>query len=55
MLDSFVLAEYGLEMEELEEIMANVGYERCPECESWCETGELVDEEGDPCSCSWCR
>lgn len=45
----------GISIDEIEEIMANSNYERCCECEVWCEAGELVDENSDPCPCSNCR
>lgn len=45
----------GLDIEDLEEIMAEAGYERCPECECWTEISELVDDESEPCPCGGCR
>lgn len=41
---------------EAEEIMLNYNYERCPECESWVESWELLDDDGEPTeACESCR
>lgn len=45
----------GVSISEVEEVMANAGYERCPECETWVEINDLVDEDDDECVCSGCR
>ncbi len=29
--------------------------ERCPDCDTWCEPGELVNDDNEPCSCEQCR
>ena len=50
-----ICEEYDLSMEDLEELMLDNNYGRCPECEWWCECGELVDEDGEPCECTSCR
>lgn len=47
--------QFGIELEDLEKIMLNANWERCPECDWWCECGELVDEESEPCACEQCR
>ncbi len=41
-------------MEDLEELMVDHGYERCPECEWWVECGELVDDDGEEKVCAGC-
>ena len=53
--DSGICEEHGISNEELEELMVDAGYERCSECEWWCETSELVDDESEPCPCDSCR
>lgn len=45
----------GVSISEVEEVMAEAGYERCPDCEIWVEINDLVDEEDEPCACSSCR
>lgn len=45
----------GVSADEVDEIMAEAGYERCPECETWVEINDLVDEDDDECVCSGCR
>ncbi len=45
----------GLSIEEIEEIMLDAGYERCPECDVWVECGELIDDNDEQCSCESCR
>lgn len=47
--------EYKITIEDIEEIMVDAGYERCSECEWWCEVGELVDENSDVQPCESCR
>jgi len=55
MLDNQLCDEIQTSLEHIEEVMTNAGYERCSECETWCETSELVDEESEPCPCENCR
>jgi hypothetical protein len=43
------------EPDDLEVIAAEQGYERCEECDWWCETGELVDDDGEVVPCESCR
>jgi hypothetical protein len=45
----------GVSISEVEEVMAEAGYERCPDCETWVEINDLVDEDDEPCVCSSCR
>lgn len=45
----------GVSISEVEEVMADAGFERCPDCEVWVETSDLVDEDDEPCVCSSCR
>lgn len=47
--------ECGVSMEDLEEIMTDAGYERCSECEWWCECGELLDDDSNVVACESCR
>lgn len=50
------LENLGVDIEEAEEIMLNYNYERCPECESWVESWELLDDDGEPIeACVSCR
>lgn len=43
---------YDVDISNLE---SDLDIERCPECDWWCETGELVDEDCNPCECESCR
>lgn len=52
-LDSKGLASLGIE-EDLEHSLSD-HIERCPECDTWCEPGELVDDEGESSCCEQCR
>jgi hypothetical protein len=36
---------------EWEDALLDVGVERCPVCDCWCECSELVDEDGDERPC----
>lgn len=47
-MDLNVIDEYEIEMEDIEELMLNNGYERCGDCGVWVESSELVDEEDEP-------
>lgn len=50
-----MLSEYDyLKQDQINEIMANAGYERCWECKWWMETCELTDEECNAVSCESC-
>lgn len=53
--ESAICDEYGIELEDLEDLMVDSGYERCSECEWWCETGELVGEDCEVQPCDSCR
>ena len=39
---------------ELEFVLADY-IERCSECDTWCEPGELVDEDGETAPCDSCK
>ncbi len=41
--------------EEALELLADENLERCPECETWVEAGELVDAGGNDRPCYNCR
>lgn len=42
------LAEkFDEQVEEIEAAMANLNYERCPECDTWVESWELVDDDNE--------
>ncbi len=53
--DERTCEKYDIPMDELECIMADMGLERCEDCGWWCETGELVDDEGETAPCVSCR
>ena len=49
------LEDLGIE-EDPTDVMAEFNtIERCPECDWWVETGELVDEDCEEVPCSGCR
>lgn len=49
-------AEFGdMSLEDIEAAICNAGYERCCECDYWCEAGELADEDGEELPCEACR
>lgn len=39
----------------VEELLLDANVEECPECGWWHDSGELVDEDGEPGSCVSCR
>lgn len=47
--------ELALTPEELVDRLLDVSTERCPACQWWMESCELVDEDGEPCPCEQCR
>ena len=51
----WAMGEFDLDIEEIEEIMLDANYERCPECENFVECGELADAEGDERPCFNCK
>ena len=51
----WAMGNFDLEVDEIEDIMADANYERCPECGWFKECGELVDAEGEPRACSECN
>lgn len=53
--DEFVIEEFGITQEQIEEIMAEENYEKCPECQMWVEAYELVDDDSEECPCDNCR
>jgi len=44
-----------ISVEEAEEYLLDHGVESCPFCGWWVESGELVDEYGEPSGCEQCR
>ena len=52
---SRVMMEFALGVDEIDEIMGEANYERCPDCEEYVEAGDLADENGDPRSCYSCE
>jgi len=57
--ESKLLERFGLSGEisedEMTEILLDEGVERCPECEWWVYSWELVDEDGNETVCENCR
>jgi len=47
--------EDKLDVSEVEDRLLDVNLERCPHCEWWCESGELVDDDGNVVGCDSCR
>ena len=45
----------GFQIDSLEADLADCNLERCPGCEWWFESGELVDDEGELVGCPECR
>ena len=52
-----VLERLALELDvsDVEDRLLDVNLERCPDCEWWCESWELVDDEGHVVGCDSCR
>jgi hypothetical protein len=51
-----VLRKYeGLTADELEELLLDNNVERCPGCDWYCESGELLDDEDNLVGCRDCR
>lgn len=44
----------GMDTEDAINIMVDLGYEKCPECEWWVESCDLYNEDDEPCSCDSC-
>lgn len=44
-----------LTLEEVEEALLDCNIERCPQCDYWCLSGELLDIEDNVVGCSSCR
>ena len=42
-------------VEDGDEAMVNANFERCCDCDWWCECGELVDEDGEEQPCTGCH
>ena len=54
--DNAVCEEYGLELEDLEELCEELELKRYADCEWWTETDELADDdEDDEGRCESCR
>lgn len=51
----FQAEEYEVELQDIEEACLNQNVERCPVCDWWCESSELIDEEGNVVGCDQCR
>jgi len=52
------LERVGLEdtpVEEVEDRLLDVNIERCPICDWWVESGEIVNDDGDVVGCESCR
>lgn len=47
--------EFGCGVVDIESAMADMNYERCPECDWWVEAGELINDKEEPCPCSSCQ
>lgn len=52
--DSWAMQVYDLEVEDIDNIMADANYERCPECHGWVEAGELADDDCNSRPCYNC-
>jgi hypothetical protein len=50
-----VMEEFSIDIEEIELLMEDANYERCPECENWVEAGELSDSNSDLRPCFNCQ
>jgi hypothetical protein len=46
--------EYGFTFEEVEDMMLDYNYERCPKCRWFVETHELLDENSEQKACDQC-
>ena len=47
--------DIALEVEDLEDMLLDLGIERCPDCGWWMESSELVDEDSEVVGCDQCR
>ena len=48
--------KYNIDIGELAEAALDKNVEQCPGCRWWCESGELVDDNGEPDGkCDNCR
>lgn len=36
----------GIELEDVEDIMLDEGFDRCPVCDYWFEAGEFIEQDG---------
>jgi len=52
-----VIDQYELDktVEEVEDLLLDYSIERCPECEWWVESIELMDENDEPTPCDGCK
>lgn len=52
-----VLERYEFEADEgeVEDQLLSLGLERCPHCEWWMESCELINDAGDVVGCDQCR
>lgn len=53
--ESFIAEKYGIDEDEILDIVLNANIERCPSCDTWVECGELTDEFGNLCDCDNCK
>lgn len=54
--DMQIAGKYDIEGEELEDLLLDNNIERCTNCQWWCHSYELLDEEGEPVYlCSDCQ
>jgi hypothetical protein len=51
----WAMGTFDLEIDEIEDIMLEANYERCPECGWFVECGELVDANMNSRPCSDCK
>ena len=51
----WAMGEFGLSIDEIEELMLDANYERCPECEWFVECGELIDANMEERPCYDCK
>jgi hypothetical protein len=52
-----VLDKYDMDYdeEEIEDALLSINIERCPGCEWWCYSDELIDDDNEVVGCQNCR
>lgn len=53
--EAWAMQVYGIELEQIEELMEDANYERCPECGNWVEAGELSGDDSEDRPCYNCQ